>query len=158
MRVSLCASCLDSIQLCWLELIVGWFMCSGNPAPFRSILIMISRGVVLWLNCDVHPSNTFYYIHNQKQSLAVICQIICVCDNYCWPNNNGCFPDSIRDLSTGHFSLYLKKQNCSRFFITVMSKWVWWHLKSPAPLLFAEPFVQVEIKENIKALRHWPNW
>ena len=34
----------------------------------------------------------------------------------------------------------------------------WWHLKSPATRLFTQPFVQVEIKENIKAPRHWPLW
>ena len=30
--------------------------------------------------------------------------------------------------------------------------------KSPAPRLFAEPFVQAHIKENIKAARDWPLW
>ena len=30
------------------------------------------------------------------------------------------------------------------------------HLKSPALQLFAEPFIQVQIKENINAARHWP--
>ena len=33
-----------------------------------------------------------------------------------------------------------------------------WRLKSPAPRLFAQPFVQAQIKENTKALRHWPLW
>ena len=33
-----------------------------------------------------------------------------------------------------------------------------WHLKSPASWLFNQLFVQVQIKENIKALRHWPLW
>ena len=31
-------------------------------------------------------------------------------------------------------------------------------LKSPASRLFIQPFVQAQIKENIKALRHWPLW
>ena len=31
-------------------------------------------------------------------------------------------------------------------------------LKSPAPRLFAQPFVQVQIKENIKVPRPWPLW
>ena len=31
-------------------------------------------------------------------------------------------------------------------------------LKSPASRLFAQPFIQVQIKENIKASRHWPLW
>ena len=35
---------------------------------------------------------------------------------------------------------------------------MWWHLTSPASRLLAQPFVQVQIKENIKAPRHWPLW
>ena len=40
--------------------------------------------------------------------------------------------------------------------ITVASWWVRWRLKSPASRLFTQPFIQVQIKENIKAQRHWP--
>ena len=36
------------------------------------------------------------------------------------------------------------------FVITVTSLWSWWRLKSPASRLFAQPFVPVQIKENIK--------
>ena len=35
------------------------------------------------------------------------------------------------------------------------SWWARWRLKSPASRLFTQPFVQVQIKESIKALRHW---
>ena len=38
--------------------------------------------------------------------------------------------------------------------ITVMSKWARWRLKSPAPRLFVQPFVQTQIKEDIKDPRH----
>ena len=31
-------------------------------------------------------------------------------------------------------------------------------LKSPASRLFTQPFIQAQIKENIKAPRHWPLW
>ena len=31
-------------------------------------------------------------------------------------------------------------------------------LKSPASRLFIKPFIQAQIKENIKAPRHWPLW
>ena len=31
-----------------------------------------------------------------------------------------------------------------------------WRLKSPASPLFTQPFIQTQIKENIKAPRHWP--
>ena len=43
-----------------------------------------------------------------------------------------------------------------KLVIAVRSLRAHWRLKSPASRLFAQPFVQVEIKENIKALRHWP--
>ena len=35
------------------------------------------------------------------------------------------------------------------------SKWARWRLKSPMSRLFAKPFVQAQIKENIKAPRKW---
>ena len=41
----------------------------------------------------------------------------------------------------------------------VTSEWApWRRLKSPASRWFAQPFVQVQIKENIKAPRHRPFW
>ena len=40
--------------------------------------------------------------------------------------------------------------------ITMTSWWAWWRLKSPASPLFTQPFIQKQIKENIKAPRHWP--
>ena len=36
------------------------------------------------------------------------------------------------------------------------SLWQRWRLKSPASRLFAQSFIQVQIKENIKAPRRWP--
>ena len=36
------------------------------------------------------------------------------------------------------------------------SQWAWWRLKSPASRLFTQSFIQTQIKENIKAPRHWP--
>ena len=41
-------------------------------------------------------------------------------------------------------------------FITMTSYWERWRLKSPASRLFTQPFIQKQIKENIKAPRHWP--
>ena len=36
------------------------------------------------------------------------------------------------------------------------SEWARYRLKSPASRLFIQPFIQTQIKENIKAPRHWP--
>ena len=38
------------------------------------------------------------------------------------------------------------------------SQWAGWRLKSPTSRLFTQPFMQAQIKENIKAPRHWPLW
>ena len=42
--------------------------------------------------------------------------------------------------------------------ITLTSLWVRLRLKSPAPRLFTQPFVQTQIKESIKVPHHWPLW
>ena len=40
--------------------------------------------------------------------------------------------------------------------ITMTSTWTRWRLKSPASRVFTQSFIQAQIKENIKAPRHWP--
>ena len=40
--------------------------------------------------------------------------------------------------------------------ITMTSQCARWRLKSPAWRLFTQPFIHAQIKENIKAPRHWP--
>ena len=40
--------------------------------------------------------------------------------------------------------------------ITLTLQWARWRLKSPASGLFIQRFIQVQIKEHIKAPRHWP--
>ena len=40
--------------------------------------------------------------------------------------------------------------------ITKTSQWARLSLNSPASRLFAQPDIQAQIKENIKAPRHWP--
>ena len=42
--------------------------------------------------------------------------------------------------------------------ITMTSQWARRRLKSPASPLFTQPFIRAQIKENIKAPRHWPLW
>ena len=42
--------------------------------------------------------------------------------------------------------------------ITMTPQWARWRLKSPASWLFIQPFIQTQLKENIKAPPHWPLW
>ena len=39
--------------------------------------------------------------------------------------------------------------------ITMTSQWAWWRLRSRASWLFTQPFIQAQIRESIKALRHF---
>ena len=40
--------------------------------------------------------------------------------------------------------------------ITLTLQWVRWSLKSPFQWLFTKPFIQAQVKGNIKAPRYWP--
>ena len=55
--------------------------------------------------------------------------------------------DMVETRQMGHVALAAITET----IITVTSRW---RLKSPASRLFAQPFIQVQIKENIKAPRH----
>ena len=46
--------------------------------------------------------------------------------------------------------------NFRSWYITLTSLWARLRLKSPASRLFTQAFIQAQIKENIKAPRHWP--
>ena len=46
----------------------------------------------------------------------------------------------------------------SLIIITMTSEWVRWRLRSPASRLFIQPSIQTQMKENMKAPRHWPLW
>ena len=54
--------------------------------------------------------------------------------------------------------IYLLYTSACFHHITIASKWAQWRLKSPASPLFTQLFIQPQIKENIKALHHWPSW
>ena len=41
------------------------------------------------------------------------------------------------------------------WIITMTSQWVRWRLRPPALRLFTQSFIQAQLKENIKAPRHW---
>ena len=53
-------------------------------------------------------------------------------------------------------SVYMQQHSLMMDIITLTSKWPRWRLKSPASRLFTQPLIQTQIKENIKAPRHWP--
>ena len=45
-----------------------------------------------------------------------------------------------------------------RHHCMITSQWAWGNLKPLVSRLFAQPLIQVQIKENIKAPHHWPLW
>ena len=46
--------------------------------------------------------------------------------------------------------------NASTKMHKILTQWTQWLLKSPVSRLFTQPFIQAQIKENIKAPCHWP--
>ena len=73
-----------------------------------------------------------------------------------------CFHKPIQtiELSVISYAMMFTRLYCDvawiMFFITMTSQWAWWRLRSPASWLFTQPFIRVQIKENIKAPRRWP--
>ena len=59
-------------------------------------------------------------------------------------------------FETKHTQGVIAVRSRTRPYITMTSWWARWRLKTLASPLFAELLVQAQIKENIKAPRHWP--
>ena len=110
---------------------------------------LISNGFYLILT----HVNHFMYFHGYckvtMQLLSIYILLIVIsksCRNY--------FGQSIwLNAVLGFCWLILSRVSSS---ITMTSQWVGWRLKSPASRLFTQPFIRAQIKENIKAPRHWP--
>ena len=64
------------------------------------------------------------------------------------------------DRTRPHSVLSIKALQWNNFCWTLKCRkgWARWCPKSPASRLFTQPFIQAQIKENIKAPRHWPLW
>ena len=78
----------------------------------------------------------------------------CSCSIY--PNPSGLLPCNCGnyDYSSASGSTLSHVYNST----TVTSYWAPWRLQLPTSRLFTQPCVQAQIKENIKASRHWPLW
>ena len=64
-----------------------------------------------------------------------------------------------RIFADGNFILRLVVKCVSRLHLisnTMTSQWPRRRFKSPASRLFTQSFIRAQIKENIKAPRHWP--
>ena len=73
---------------------------------------------------------------------------------HCAERSNYTIPQTIRLEPMRHWSQRMSISPIDHY-ITVTSKWARWRLKSPASPLFTQTFIQAQIKENIKAPRHF---
>ena len=122
-----------------------WKTCSLNLS--QTIIISISTSWI-WPQGDIIKKNISTIISKtmfqNKETTAWI-------SNYTPTNFTGCnyFSMTLNSLMTAHISPYcgwsLQRRHNGR-------------LKSPASPLFTQPFIEAQIKENIKAPRHWPLW
>ena len=87
-----------------------------------------------------------YYLHHGKGSISL--NIIIIVSNTSPLKNDFCPREKVLNDITTDYLLYIID-----YSDVIMSRW---RLKSPALRLFTQSFIQVQIKENIKAPRHWP--
>ena len=73
-----------------------------------------------------------------------------------FPSNCNIFKYAFMISSCVYLCLYHHLENVSiPINISVTAWWARWRLKTPSSRLLSQPFVQVQIKENIKAPCHW---
>ena len=61
-----------------------------------------------------------------------------------------------KDWGSGQFNTLWRCPRHPWNSIIMTSQWAGWRLKSSASRLFTQPFIRAQIKESIKAPRHWP--
>ena len=71
-------------------------------------------------------------------------------------NNTCCYTRKLT-WSTHLRNRQIAMGTCLTLHITMTSQWAPWRLKSPPSPLFTQPFIGVQIEENIKAPRQWPS-
>ena len=92
----------------------------------------LSETMMVWLlthMCVTRPQWVNVFQENAHENS------VCKMTNWCWPE---------------HVNVILGLNS------TVTSPWMRWRLKSPALRVLTQPFIQAQIKENIKAPCHWP--
>ena len=131
---------------------------------------MAARGVVqltsyhpplVPLSIATHPRCTLSSASMDPQLVYVGCQPLDHSNVLFWNNYNSYkdWDDNIRaNVKATSFSHLAIRSLEITPHITVKSKLAQWGLKSPASRLFTQLFIQVQIKENIKALHRWPLW
>ena len=102
-----------------------------------------------------HHKATLYYNHTLYSSLW---SILLVVEKYI--SKHDILPTCVY-ITPGGVTLRYHSLNVSESFtlctiIKMTSLWVRWRLKSSASRLFTQLFIQTQIKEYIKAPRHWP--
>ena len=84
-------------------------------------------------------------------------QILCSLTSE-WPNGQICTCGAMGWRWVYIYYLFFIYFNFYILSITLISYWAQWHPKSPVSRLFAQLFVQTQIKGKIKAVCHWPLW
>ena len=151
---------------------ISWFPIWTNTHDFETDFCsgLIQQGFIVW------PTNRTYFvevslgrnrlysrfqnIHRWSYSVSLFYEIlfgIFICVMY---KMNGFRHHEyhIIHIIYGLQLLYwvVHVYNDGHEFITITSQWARRRLKSQASRLFIQPFIQAQMKESIKAPRHWP--
>ena len=167
MYITICTSTLFSycVQFCHLFLIIDYFLLINTV----TVIVRAWLGAYFFLRyhlCKIYvpwyenDSGALKYMYLHFYFPRVYYNSIWMtAAEYvlCWYINwKVCYRDIFPILwCMGAWQRIFQSGNGSSF-ITMTSLWAWWYLKSPASRLITQPFIQTQIKENIKAPRHWP--
>ena len=123
------------------------------------------KNVSIWGRHNSHIINIDCLIHLHNYQNLQLTETNCIIQSR-W-NFVGEFPElaasrgSLQKISSMKhgfiFSVGIYR-SVFEIIITMTSRWAQRRLKSTLSCLFAQPFVQAQIKEIIKAPRHWPMW
>ena len=104
--------------------------------------------MTIWMTCFI-VYMIMWHCHNCAQALGRIWHIR-------WHHhvNNCNTPNDVQNKAIDFKTVSIA--TLTLYIITMTSSWGRWRLKSPPARLFTQPFIQAQMKENIKAPRHWP--
>ena len=148
---------------CWLRSITPYGVIRPQSARSKLYLFYYAPVMSLQIELFVQTIGTFVYVRLGRTIPTVVrwqiyhvwhhAQLLLVTKYttiYSIVHNIRSIVSAIRPLDVS----WRNSRNCDN--ITVTSLWARMRPKSPASLLFTQPFIQAQSKENIKAPRHWP--
>ena len=129
---------------CWLIISkIRWYLRAISQEILSLYLLKVASKLLIYTDFLYITLRPVGWNMRNGPTLATIPVPFC---HVSWHHPNSPF-DKMSEIPRGRIALHWRHNQRDR-----------WRLKSQAFQLLTQLFVQVQIKENIKAPRHWPLW